>query len=125
MEPGAAVRIIDTEGRYLTNTAGGTPEFSERRDDNSQLWRFNLVEETGRFSLTSVADDRYVNEICNFGTNAYSPLWNTYILQEKGGLFSIRNAGNGGNNYWIVNGRYPSTANIPLAESFLFKIVME
>ena len=94
-----------------------------RRDDDSQLWRFNLVDETGRFSLTSAADDRYVNEICNFGTNAYNPQWNTYILQEKGGFFSIRNAGNGGNNYWIVDGKHISTANIPAAESFHFKIV--
>ena len=127
VEPGAAVYIIDNEGRYLTNTTvkgvGGTPEFMVRRDDDSQLWRFNLVDETGRFSLTSAADDRYVNEICNFGTNAYNPQWNTYILQEKGGLFSIRNAGNGGNNYWIVDGKHISTANIPAAESFQFKIV--
>ena len=126
-EPSAKVYIIDAEGRYLTNTTvkgvGGTPEFMARRDDDSQLWRFNLVDETGRFSLTSAADDRYVNEICNFGTNAYNPQWNTYILQEKGGLFSIRNAGNGGNNYWIVDGKHISTANIPAAESFQFKIV--
>ena len=127
VEPGAAVYIIDNEGRYLTNTTvkgvGGTPEFMVRRNDDSQLWRFNLVDETGRFSLTSAADDRYVNEICNFGTNAYNPQWNTYILQEKGGFFSIRNAGNGGNNYWIVDGKHISTANIPAAESFQFKIV--
>jgi hypothetical protein len=94
-----------------------------KNDDDSQLWLFCLVDETGRFSLNSAADGRYVNELCNFGTNAYNPLWNTYILQEKGGMFSIRNAGHGGNSYWMVNGKYPSTANIPLAESFLFKIV--
>ena len=126
-EPGTEVYIIDAEGRYLTNTSingvGGTPEFAAKADDNSQLWRFNLVEETGRFNLTSAADERYVNEVCNFGTNPYNPQWNTYMVQEKGGMFSIRNAGNGGNNYWIVNGRHPSTANIPLAESFQFSIV--
>ena len=125
-EPGAAVYIIDNQGRYLTNTnvngAGGAPEFAAKSDDNSQLWQFNLVDETGRFSLTSVADNRYVNELGRFGSNAYNAQWNTYILQEKGGVFSIRNAGNAGNNYWVVDGKYPSTANIPWAESFLFKI---
>ena len=104
------------------NGAGGAPEFAAKSDDNSQLWQFNLVDETGRFSLTSVADNRYVNELGRFGSNAYNAQWNTYILQEKGGVFSIRNAGNAGNNYWVVDGKYPSTANIPWAESFLFKI---
>ena len=127
VEPGAVVYIIDGDGRYLTNTnvngVGGTPEFMGKSDDDSQLWQFNLVDETGRFNLTSAADGRYVNELCNFGTNAYNPLWNTYILQEKGGMYSIRNAGNGGNSYWMVNGKHPSTANIPWAESFQFTIV--
>ena len=129
VEPGAAVYIIDGEGRYLTNTTvngvGGTPEFMAKRDDVSQLWHFNLVDETGRFNLVSAADGRYVNEVCNFGTNPYNPLWNTYVLQEKGGMFSIRNSGNGGNNYWVLNGKHLSTANIPTAESFQFQIEMK
>ena len=127
VEPGAAVYIIDSEGRYLTNTSvngvGGTPEFMAKKDDDSQLWQFNLVDETGRFNLTSVADGRYVNEVCNFGANPYNPQWNTYVLLEKGGAFAIRNAGNGGTNFWIVNGKHPSTANIPLAEAYQFTIV--
>ena len=126
-EPGAAVYIIDGEGRYLTNTnvngAGGRPEFMAKKDDASQLWQFNLVDETGRFSLTSAADGRYVNELGYFGTNQYNPQWNTYVLQEKGGMYSIRNAGHGGSNYWVIDGNHPSTANIPWAESFQFTIV--
>ena len=126
-EPGDLVYIIDNDGRYLTNTnvngVGGTPEFMPKSDDASQLWLFCLVDETGRFSLNSAADGRYVNELCNFGTNDYNATWNTYVLQEKGGMFSIQNAGNAGRNYWVVDGKHPSTANIPLAESFLFSIV--
>jgi hypothetical protein len=122
-EPGAEVYIIDAAGRYLTNTQGGAPEFATKSGDDSQLWQFNLVVETGRFNLVSVADSRYVNELGRFGVNAYNALWNTYILQEKGGVFSIRNAGNAGNSYWTIDGKYPSTGNIPWAESFLFKIV--
>ena len=127
VEPGEPVYILDGEGRYLTNTSvngvGGTPEFMEKSGDDSQLWRFTLVDETGRFNLTSVADERYVNEVCNFGTNPYNPMWNTYILLEKGGAFAIRNAGNGGTHFWIVNGKHPSTATIPLAEAYQFTIV--
>ena len=126
-EPGDLVYIIDNDGRYLTNTnvngVGGTPEFMPKSDDASQLWLFCLVDETGRFSLNSAADGRYVNEVCNFGTNAYNPQWNTYVLLEKGGAFAIRNAGNGGTNFWIVNGKHTSTANIPLAEAYQFTIV--
>ena len=129
VEPGAAVYIIDSDGRYLTNTTangvGGTPEFMAKRDDDSQLWHFNLIDETGRFNLISAADGRYVNEVCNFGTNPYNPLWNTYVLTEKGGSYAIRNAGNGGSNYWIVNGKHISTANIPAAESYQFQIVVK
>ena len=126
VEPATPVCIIDNEGRYLTNTnvngVGGIPEFMDKKDDISQLWLFCLVDETGRFSLNSAADGRYVNELGYFGTNQYNPQWNTYVLQEKGGMYSIRNAGHGGNNYWVVDGNHPSTANIPWAESFLFKI---
>ena len=81
------------------------------------------MDETGRFNLVSAADNRYVNELGYFGTNAYNATWNTYVLQEKGGMFSIQNAGNAGRNYWVIDGKHPSTANVPLAESFLFSIV--
>ena len=127
VEPGEAVYIMDANGRYLTNTnvngAGGAPEFMEKVDGDSQLWQFNLVDETGRFSLTSAADGRYVNELCYFGTNQYNAQWNTYILIEKGGSFAIRNAGHGGNSYWVVDGKRASTANVPLAEAYQFTIV--
>lgn len=128
VESGEAYYIMDGEGRCLTNMSvggqGGTPTFTARREgDKAQLWRFTLVEETGRYNLTSAADDRYVNEICNFGTNQYNPLWNTYVLTEQNGKFAIRNAGNGGTSFWIVEGNRTGTANIPLAEAYLFTIV--
>ena len=102
------------------------PEFSfssvRSVGDSSQLWHLNLVVETGRFNLISAADGRYVNEIGNFGSNPYNALWNTYVLTEQNGKFAIRNAGNGGSSYWIVNGKHISTANIPAAESYQFQI---
>ena len=46
-----------------------------------------------------------------------------HILIEKGGSFAIRNAGHGGNSYWVVDGKRASTANVPLAEAYQFTIV--
>jgi hypothetical protein len=63
-----------------------------------------------------------VNEIGNFGSNPYNALWNTYVLTEQNGKFAIRNAGNGGSSYWIVDGNRPGTANIPIAEAYQFTI---
>ncbi|MBQ2969275.1 MAG: beta-N-acetylglucosaminidase domain-containing protein [Bacteroidaceae bacterium] len=127
IESGEAYYIMDGEGRCLTNMnvggQGGTPEFAARREgDKAQLWVLTIVEETGRYNLKSAADDRYVNEICNFGTNQYNPLWNTYVLTEQNGKFAIRNAGNGGSQFWIVNGKQPGTANIPTAEAYQWTI---
>ena len=40
-----------------------------------------------------------------FGVNPYSPDWNTYIiLRGENGKYAIRNAGNGGNSFWGVEG---------------------
>lgn len=127
IESGETYYIMDGEGRCLTNMnvegTGGKPEFTTRREgDKAQLWVLTIVEETGRYNLKSAADGRYVNEVCNFGTNPYNPLWNTYVLTEQNGKFAIRNAGNGGNSYWIVDGKRLGTANIPTAEAYQLTI---
>lgn len=120
--------ITDEEGRCLTNSnpggSGGTPTFQARKSpyNTTQMWKFVLVEGTSRFKLLSARDNRYVNELGNFGTNPYDDTWNTYIIHEKGGVFCIQNAGNSGNDYWTVDGNRISKANLPLNESFLFGI---
>ena len=128
IESGEAYYIMDAKGRCLTNNNaggnGGRPTFAAKRDgDKAQLWRFTIVE-NGRYKLISTADDRYLNEVCSFGKpESYSPDWNTYVLTEQGGLFSIRNAGKGGTNYWVVDGNRPATAKVSQSESHLFTIV--
>lgn len=120
---------MDAQGRCLTNnnvkSLGGRPTFANKREgDDAQLWRFSLVKENGRYILENVADGRYLNEICNFGKpDAYSPDWNTYILTEQDGKFAIRNAGNSGSNYWIIEGNRLSTAKVSQSESHIFTIV--
>jgi hypothetical protein len=128
VESGEAYYIMDAKGRCLTNNnvngQGGRPTFAAKREgDKAQLWRFTLVSENGRYNLESVADGRYLNEVCNFGRpTAYSPDWNTYVLTEQGGMISIRNAGAGGSDYWIIEDNRLSTAKVSQSESHLFKI---
>lgn len=101
------------KGRLLSNGSGAAadtpsrPTFRTAVDDiNSarQSWNIRYDMETGRYSITSVYDDRYVNEVGNFGVNAYSNEWNTYTITPLGGLYAIQNGGRGGSNFWTVNG---------------------
>ena len=131
VESGEAYYIMDAQGRCLTNGnvngQGGRPSFAAKREgDKAQLWRFVIIGENGRYRLESVADGRYLNEICNFGKpESYSHDWNTYILTEQDGKFAIRNAGSSGSNYWIIEGNRLSTAKVSQSESHIFTIVKE
>ncbi|MBR5235418.1 MAG: hypothetical protein IKV24_04375, partial [Bacteroidaceae bacterium] len=131
VESGEAYYIMDDNGRCLTNGnvngQGGRPTFAAKREgDKAQLWRFIVIGENGRYRLESVADDRYVNEVCNFGKpEAYAHNWNTYILTEQDGKFAIRNAGSGGSNFWIIEGNRLSTAKTSQSEAHIFTIVKE
>ncbi len=109
------------------NTTGGNPIFTNRRrsDLNKQTWHITPVDAVGRYKITSVADDRYLNELGNFGNNAYSDDWNTYIITEKGGLFSIQCAGQAGNDFWIAEDERIGHAGISREESYLFAIVTQ
>lgn len=116
-------------GKYLTNKSGSTaPSFVAEEDNvnpNRQVWTLRYVPETGRYSLISAEDNRYVNELGNFGTNPYSDDWNTYSLQPLGGLWAIQNGGSSGTGYWSVSsGRVQKgSASEWNTSSFLFQIV--
>lgn len=103
---------IVANGMYLTNingaTAGGHPAFKTKSTDESgladQLWNISIDPQSGRYKLTAAAYPvKYLNEICNFGTNPYSHLWNTYLFYKKGNKYALQNAQNGGRGFWIVN----------------------
>ncbi len=106
-------RILDSgayhiiyNGRYLTNRNGSSnPTFVKDVDNinpNRQVWNIRYVPETGRYSIISAEDSRYVNELGDFGVNEYSDSWNTYNFTPLGGLWAIQNAGNSGTNFWQV-----------------------
>lgn len=135
-------RVLETgtyyilyEGKYLSNGSGAaadtpsSPKFLDEVDNINparQSWRIAYDSAKGRYSLRSVHDDRYVNEIFNFGTNPYSADWNTYEITPLGDFYAIRNAERGGTKFWSVNkvGRLVNSSNEGWnLENFVFQIV--
>ncbi len=122
--------LIKNNGNYLTNTnpsgSGGNPTFRSLITNNTnktQQWIFTVDKATDRIKLVSAADNRYVNEMGAFGTNAYYSTWNTYVLTELGGKFAVRNAGDAGNKYWTVSSSRIVTGDQGLSDSFVFEII--
>lgn len=117
------------KGRYLTNRSGSSnPTFVADPDNvnpNRQVWTIRYVSETGRYSIVSAEDGRYVNEILNFGTNPYSDAWNTYTITSLGGLYAIQNGGSGGSNFWTATNTKPQKGSNSdwNVENFKFQIV--
>lgn len=121
--------VILYKGKYMTNRNGSSqPTFVSDIDNvnpNRQVWTIRYVPETGRYSIHSAEDARYVNELGVFGTNAYSDAWNTYDITCLGGLYAIQNGGSSGTNFWEVKSnkvqKAASTAYTP--DNFLFQII--
>lgn len=117
------------KGRYLTNKNESTkPTFVSDVDNinpNRQVWNIRYVPETGRYSLTSAEDNRYVNELGDFGANAYSDFWNTYNFTPLGGLWAIQNGGHSGTNFWQYKTlRLEKGPNTDWnTENFMFQII--
>lgn len=93
-------------GNYLTNDGSTTtPDFREKTDTDptSQTWK--IAKDGLRYKITSVSDDRFLNEFGQFTTSSYSSSRNTYTLHgvEEGDLYSIQNSGSTGLNYWTIN----------------------
>ncbi len=114
---------------YLSNTnvagSGGFPTFKTLSTVKtaSQQWRLTLDASTDRYKLVSAVDNRYINELGAFGTNAYLASWNTYTLTELGGLFAIQNAGDAGTKFWTVSSARITPGNEGRNESYLFELI--
>jgi hypothetical protein len=128
IEAGKEYVIRDESGKYLTNPnpngSGSYPQFRILNvvQKQNQLWKFTIDPVKKRYKLVSAKDNRYVNELGDFGVNAFYNDWNTYNLTEMGGLFSIQNAESAGTNYWVVNNGRIEPKNIERAEAFQFNI---
>ena len=121
--------------RYLTNTnvngSGGTPTFTTvETPGEAQEWRFT-IDPAGLncYKITSVADGRYINEYGVFGTNAYYPSWNTFLILTMDGMCSIQITQEAesyfkGARFWNVkNNRLEMDESLGRADSYVIKIV--
>lgn len=123
---------IKVGNMWLSNGSGaaantpGNPTLRNGEDDvnaERQVWSVRYDMETGRYSIRSAFDDRYVNEICNFGVNAYSNEWNTYNIYGLNGKFAIQNAGRGGSAFWRRNGTRLERGGDYSPEAFIFEFI--
>lgn len=91
--------------QYLTNDNTMTPVFDSKKEDEdkSQVW--SITKDGARYKIVSELDERFLNEYGVFSTNPYYTAWNSYILYgvENGNIYSIRNGGSAGTNYWTIN----------------------
>lgn len=125
--------IKDGAGRYLTanSTVNGTPTFRATKQESGKLqqWVFT-TDDNGRWRLYSAENtNRFINEYGVFSTNAFSSDWNTYVLQECDGKWSIRNSVTAANNsssvadrYWSVNDDHLGQDGTALKDSYIFTL---
>lgn len=123
---------IKINGKYLTNRNvngnGGNPIFVAEFDSinpQRQEWTISIDPSTERYSIKNTQDNRYVNELGNFGTNPYSTAWNTYIIKRYNGKYAIQNGGSGGNKIWKNDDNRISLKNSDkVSESdFIFELI--
>lgn len=124
---GGAYYIVNpADGKYLTSISGDNiPKFQEPKSGNAlntQAWIFSVEPETNRYKIVNVADNRNLNEMAQFGTE-YGATWNTFIMQEMGGLFFIRCAGDAGSKFWEISGGRIQQGDKAESESYVFKLI--
>lgn len=121
--------IMTGDGRVLTDTSKkgtGTPTFQEKTDEMADYQRFVItpMSSVGRYKITlGTATGSYINEIGNFGSNAYSDEWNTYVLTEMGGKWAIQCADKAGTDYWEVSNGRLQKGSAEQNKSYIFSFV--
>ncbi len=120
--------------RYLSNGSGAAndspanPTWKKDQDNinpNRQIWQVRVDVNTGRYSITSVHDGRYVNELGIFGVNKYESDWHTYELSRLNGKYAVKCGGKAGSNYWTSNNARINRGNSADygVGNFLFELV--
>lgn len=129
IKAGKKYAILNEAGEFLTNTnpggTGGYPKFKAKsgNSNRAQYWNFEYDESQGRYKLTSARDDRYVNELGEFGTNQYYADWNTYFLLERGGFYSFQNGGSARPYFWYIEGDRIHSKEMNRNDSYQFRIM--
>ncbi len=129
IQAGKKYAILNEAGEFLTNTnpngTGGAPKFQERKGttNKAQYWTFTYDKSQGRYKLTSARDNRYVNELGEFGTNQYYADWNTYFLLNRSGFFSFQNGGSAKPYFWYIDGDRIYSKEMDRNDSYQFRIM--
>ncbi|MBD5282905.1 MAG: hypothetical protein HDS33_07765 [Bacteroides sp.] len=93
-------------GTGAANNSPSNPSWRTQEDDinpNRQIWKVRIDVNTGRYSIISLHDGRYINEIGNFGVNPYSADWNTYTITRLNGKYALQCGGNAGTKFLEAN----------------------
>lgn len=99
--------IINAEdNNYLTNDGSNQPKFTAFNDGQNQIWTVCIDPESGRYSITSCADGRFLNEYGQFASYTYSASYHTFDIfhLENTQNYSIKNGGSTSLYYWKTNG---------------------
>lgn len=114
---------------YLTNKSSntGNPVFQTAKDNANpqrQEWNITLDAQSGRYKITSAYNDKYVNELGNFGTNEYLSDWNTYNISMFMNKYAVQNAQSAGTNYWVIsNNRInKGSSNVWSTDNYIFTL---
>lgn len=102
---------IKAGDRYLGNPdagkTGGAPVLQATEDDvnpDRQIWRFVYDPETEGYSIVNAKDGRYLNDLCEFGTDPFDVNLHTFDVQPRDGGYVIINRSNGYLVYWEAKG---------------------
>lgn len=127
---------IKYNGKYLTNPnpngTGGSPNYSATIDaanPQKQEWIITMDYNTERYKIVNAYDQRYINELGNFtsnaATNPYESAWHSYVIYRFNDRYAIQNAGSAGQKFWQSDdSRISQSGNSVLnTGSFIFEII--
>lgn len=117
-----------SNGSGSSNNSPSNPSWRKQEDDinpNRQIWKIRIDVNTGRYSITSLHDDRYVNELGNFGTNPYSADWNTYTITRLNGKYAMQCGGSAGTKFLEANSSRINRGELTgyNVKNFIFEII--
>lgn len=87
----------DSKVSYLTNNSSSRKvELASKNEAAPKRQQWKVSHDGEGYKITSVFDDRYLNEKQEFGTNAYDAGWNTFIIYTTAdNLSAIQTSGRG------------------------------
>lgn len=119
--------IENADGLVLTDVSKngtGTPKFAAKDESKKSYQTFAFSKDSnGRWKITLAhRTSAYINEKGVFGTNQFYSDWNTYVITEVGGMWSIQNAESAGTGYWsISSSKTIEYGQVAKKDSYLFR----